>query len=181
MFREMLARDCAGILAVALIAAGGGTPHHPTLSPPLPDDAGKRKAAAVQSAGGVAPPAIGGVGGSSLPKRPRLAPASSASADAAQPASDAGDDGSSWSSHIRLAWRMFDINGTGFLEVSELLAIFAASDLNFSLGALQTILKRVSKPPPDAAPQELRQGSRAHAPPGSMWRVALADILPLAT
>ena len=187
MFRELLARDCAGILALALIGAGGSSaapPAQPAAPPPPPqpqplvDGAGKRKLADVQGAGRGGPAASATSSGSPVAKRPRLdEAAATAPAGAALPLRAAADsaDRSSWPWHVSAAWRMFDTSGSGYLEVAELLSIFAASDLNFSLGALQTILRRVAKPP-DASPTEPR--SRVQAPLGGKWRVTLADILP---
>ena len=84
---------------------------------------------------------------------------------------------------MQTAWRLFDCNGTGYLEVCELLAILTAADLGFSLGALQKILKRVARPPAEPRPSASGAGASASTsapapvPFSAKWRVALADVL----
>ena len=93
-----------------------------------------------------------------------------ASAAALEPA-----DRRSWAWHVCAAWRLFDIGATGYLEVGEVEAILTgASDVNLSRGALNLILRRVARPPPDL-PAEPPPASGTAA--GPRWRVNLADLM----
>lgn len=193
--RELLARDCSGILLAALVRASRAATCQKDQGNCIPGEQAAPSSSSASSSSSAAMPAVGDKRKQPSAESEAAAPAVSAPSAKCQKTEAEGGNPSSasgglneqarvaaakhrkqalyWNWHVGTAWKLFDVANAGWMtvkDVEQILSRCGASSgaFNVAQAAVKSLVARVARPSP---------GSPSAPFDPFVWRVWLSDLL----